>query len=192
MLRYLDKQRFLLARCSLICTFRYVVCCSWYLTGLDLFRSSALCVFLQIPTRIVYINGFKGIRKAIDNSQFMQNVDNTSNPTLFRLLAAITPGLCMTPVSSLLEAFNAGHMNKEPLTKRWTRGIAPRSCREVIFGVGLNQLSDFCEERADFISNKFMRNAVASMTAGVIAGYVTVAMLAEPNFANDPSFNSDT
>jgi hypothetical protein len=119
---------------------------------------------------VVYINGFKGIRNAIDHSEFMQNVDSSSHPTLFRLAAAITPGLCMTPVSSLLEAYNAGHMNSEPLSTRWTRGIVPRACREVIFGIGLNQLSDFCEERVDFISNKFMRNATASMVAGVIAG----------------------
>lgn len=130
------------------------------------------CV-LQIPTRVVYINGFKGIRNAIDQSDFMKTVGTSPYPNAYRLAAAIAPGLCMTPVSSMLEAYNAGHMNKEPLSTRWTRGIVPRCCREIIFGIGLNQLSDFCEERVDFISNKFLRNAAASICAGVIAGYLS-------------------
>ena len=81
----------------------------------------------------------------------------------------------MCPVSSVLEASNAGHFNSESMTKRWTRGFVPRIGREVfyyyyyyyyyyfrkmlgsycffffflqvIFGVGLNQLSDALEER---------------------------------------------
>jgi hypothetical protein len=62
-----------------------------------------------------------------------------------RLAAAIAPGVIMTPISSLLEACNAGHMNPESLMSRWTRGLVPRTVREVIFGIGLNQLSDYCE-----------------------------------------------
>lgn len=53
----------------------------------------------------------------------------------------------MTPLSSVLEALNAAHANPEPLALRWMRGLTPRATREVIFGVGLNQLSDWCEER---------------------------------------------
>ena len=60
---------------------------------------------------------------------------------------ACIPGLLMTPVSSMLEACNAGHANPEPLALRWMRGIQPRALREVIFGIGINQLSDWCEER---------------------------------------------
>lgn len=62
-----------------------------------------------------------------------------------RFAAAIAPGVIMTPISSILEACNAGHMNPEPLYRRWTRGLMPRTVREVIFGIGLNQLSDYCE-----------------------------------------------
>jgi hypothetical protein len=52
------------------------------------------------------------------------------------------------------------------------RGVMPRGVREIIFGVGLNQLSDYCEERADVVShNPAIRNAVGSITAGIIAGY---------------------
>jgi hypothetical protein len=56
----------------------------------------------------------------------------------------------MTPVSSVLEACNAGHSNPEALWKRCTRGLVPRGAREVIFGIGLNQLSDYCEERVPY------------------------------------------
>jgi hypothetical protein len=66
-------------------------------------------------------------------------------PQAVRLGAAIAPGVIMTPISSLLEACNAGHMNPESLMTRWTRGLIPRTVREVIFGIGLNQLSDYCE-----------------------------------------------
>ena len=135
----------------------------------------------------------------------------------------------MTPVSSILEACNAGelssklmsiellnerslppppffffcskgHSNPEPLYVRWIRGIIPRGLREVpfslnsfvfvfvvlsiiyfilnieqvIFGVGLNQLSDYCEERIPpYIENTALRNAAGSLTAGIISGYLS-------------------
>lgn len=46
----------------------------------------------------------------------------------------------------LVEACNA-EANKEPLSRRWMRGMVPRGGREMIFGIGINQLSDACEER---------------------------------------------
>ena len=50
-----------------------------------------------------------------------------------RLAAAVFPGMVMCPVSSVLEASNAGHFNSESMTKRWTRGFVPRIGREVFF-----------------------------------------------------------
>ena len=80
----------------------------------------------------------------------------------------------MTPMSSLLEAANAGVQNPEPLSTRWLRGIAPRALREVIFGIGLNQLSEYCEERVPLvIENPVLRNAGGSLMAGVISGYLS-------------------
>lgn len=79
--------------------------------------------------------------------------ENYSNPNAVRLAAAITPGVLMTPFSSILEASNAGHANPEPLYRRWTRGLVPRTSREVIFGIGLNQLSDYCEERVPYFGS---------------------------------------
>jgi len=125
---------------------------------------------IQVPTRIVYINGFKGLRARLDSAV---DPDTYANPTAVRLGLAVTPGILMTPVSSILEACNAGHSNPEPLYRRWTRGIVPRCGREVIFGVGLNQLSDFCEERVPFFENSAIRNAGGSLTAGVISGYLS-------------------
>eukprot|EP01104_Vermistella_antarctica_P018523 TRINITY_DN6897_c0_g1_i1.p1 TRINITY_DN6897_c0_g1~~TRINITY_DN6897_c0_g1_i1.p1 ORF type:complete len:455 (+),score=48.29 TRINITY_DN6897_c0_g1_i1:70-1365(+) len=123
---------------------------------------------IQLPTRMLYINGLKGVRMWLD-----KNVDTStsSNPGMMRLGLAVTPGLVMTPVSSVLEACNAGHSNKEPIYKRWIRGISARSVREIIFGVGLNQLSDYCEERVPDIKNQIIKNAVGSMAAGLTAGY---------------------
>jgi hypothetical protein len=48
-------------------------------------------------------------------------------------------------------------------------GIVPRSAREVIFGIGLNQLSDFFEERVAFVSNAVLRTALASIVSGITA-----------------------
>lgn len=127
---------------------------------------------IQIPTRVMYINGFKALRKFLND-----NVEPNaySNPSAVRMGLAIIPGICMTPISSILEACNAGHMNAEPLWRRWTRGIIPRTLREVVFGVGINQLSELCEERVSDlnIQNEFARTCVGSITAGAIAGYLS-------------------
>lgn len=76
--------------------------------------------------------------------------------------------------SLFVSLFGTGHMNSEPLYRRWMRGFAPRAVREVIFGVGLNQLSDFFEERwKPFVSNPTFANAAGSLTAGVVSGYLS-------------------
>ncbi|OQR91304.1 hypothetical protein THRCLA_09043 [Thraustotheca clavata] len=124
---------------------------------------------VQIPTRVAYINGFKGLRHFFENNI---DADDYENPEAVRLAEAILPGIIMTPVSSILEACNAGHMNPEPLHTRWIRGLAPRAIREIIFGVGLNQLSDYFEERIPIDDESpALRNALGSLCAGVIAGY---------------------
>lgn len=127
---------------------------------------------IQVPTRIAYIAGFKGLRVFLD-----QNVDpeTYSNPNAVRLLTAVSPGMIMTPISSLLEASNAGHINKEQIYTRWMRGIIPRAGREVIFGIGLNQLSEFFEERLQpyFDKHPVLANAAGSLAAGVVSGYLS-------------------
>lgn len=123
----------------------------------------------QIPIRIMYINGFKGIRAFLDA---YVDPEKYRFPDLTRFGIAFAPGLCMTPISSLLEAANVTQ-NPEPLYRRWTRGLFPRAIREVIFGIGLNQLSDYFEERYYFIGNSNLRNAAGSLSAGVCCGYLT-------------------
>uniref|UniRef100_K3XC50 Cyclic nucleotide-binding domain-containing protein n=1 Tax=Globisporangium ultimum (strain ATCC 200006 / CBS 805.95 / DAOM BR144) TaxID=431595 RepID=K3XC50_GLOUD len=126
---------------------------------------------MQIPTRVVYINGFKGIRHLTEKHI---DPDSYENPQLVRLGEAVTPGIVMTPVSGMLEAFNAGHMNPESLATRWMRGFVPRCFREVIFGIGLNQLSDYFEERIPLSSTSpAINNAIASLMAGVVSGYLS-------------------
>jgi hypothetical protein len=81
----------------------------------------------------------------------------------------------MTPISSVLEASNAGHLNPESMSTRWLRGAVPRAGREIIFGIGLNQLSDYFEERMApmFTQSPMMANAAGSLAAGVVSGYLS-------------------
>jgi len=125
---------------------------------------------IQMPTRIIYINGIKGLRTYLDANV---KPEDYQYPKLVRLGVALAPGIAMTPISSILEATHAGHSNSEPLYTRWMRGLVPRTAREIIFGVGLNQLSDYCEERVPFLENPVLRNAAGSLTAGVMSGYMS-------------------
>jgi hypothetical protein len=46
--------------------------------------------------------------------------------------------------------------------------------KKVIFGVGLNQLSDYCEERIPHVvESPALRNAFGSLSAGAICGYLS-------------------
>jgi len=144
-----------------------------HLTGLKM-GSLFPNMHIQIPTRIAYINGFKGLRYYLDEQFRLKKQVGEEHSTWLRLLAAVTPGVIMTPVSSILEASNAGHSNPEPIWKRSSRGYIPRTGREVIFGVGLNQLTDYCEERVPtVIESPAFRNAFGSLSAGVISGYLS-------------------
>lgn len=135
--------------------------------GIPLFPS----MHVQVPARIAYITGFKALRvmidRKVDTSQWPE-----SRAPFIRLATTVAPGIIMTPISSILEACNAGPVNPEPLLQRCVRGIFPRTGREVIFGVGLNQLSDYFEERCRaFGLNAIVSNTTGSVLAGVAAGY---------------------
>jgi len=127
---------------------------------------------IQLPARVLYINGFKGLRQFLDQSV---KPEEYSQPNLCRLGLSFTPGILMTPLSSILEASNAGHMNPEPLAQRWMRGNCWRMVREIIFGIGLNQLSDYFEERIpqSLVESEGLRNMGGSMIAGVFSGYLS-------------------
>jgi hypothetical protein len=127
---------------------------------------------IQVPVRISYISGFKGLRAFFDRHV---DPDLYEYPTAVQLAAAVSPGIIMTPISSILEASNAGHLNSEPMSTRWMRGIVPRGGREIIFGVGLNQLSDYFEERLAlfFPKQSMVANAGGSLAAGVVSGYLS-------------------
>ena len=125
---------------------------------------------IQVPVRVAYISGFKSLRTLIDNNV---QADEWMLPNGVRFATTIGPGVLMTPISSVLEACNAGHMNPEPLVKRSLRGSLPRGLREIIFGVGLNQMSDYFEERWRGVMhrNPMLANVSGSLTAGIVAGY---------------------
>ena len=122
----------------------------------------------QIPARVLYINGTKGIRQFLDN-----HVDTAdySHPELVGFGLMCAPGVSMTPVSSYLEASNAGHRNPKSMWTRWMDGISARMVREIIFAAGLNQATDWFEERVPSqVESPQLRNLCASLTAGVLSG----------------------
>jgi len=160
------------------------------LTGVkaDLFPN----MHIQVPMRVAYIAGFKGLRAYLDRyneedtSVDIVNDDGTSatitaesetddsNRKFWKRLGiAIAPGIIMTPLSSVLEASNAGHLNKESMTTRWIRGITARCGREILFGLGLNQLSDYFQERLQFPDRPMLSNMVGSLMGGVVSGYLS-------------------
>ncbi len=127
---------------------------------------------IQTPARILYISGFKGLRAFFD-----KNVDVDSLPSHWarvcgRVGTAVAPGVLMTPVSGLLEANLVD--NKLPLLRRSIGGTLPRGLREVIFGIGLNQMSDYFTERyRGIMSNTALAMSAGSITAGVVSGYLS-------------------
>lgn len=127
-----------------------------------------------MPIRIVYINGIKNLRYYLD-TQKPALLEKIGDKNIVKYGVAIAPGVLMTPFSSLLEASNAGHMNSEAMSRRWTRGLTPRMVREVIFAVGLNQVSDVCEDAVpnSLVDSKPLRSVVGSILAGCAAGYLS-------------------
>jgi hypothetical protein len=73
---------------------------------------------IQLPTRILYINGFKGLRHQLD---LLRKDTITPLPSHFAIATACAPGVIMTPISSMLEACNATS-NLDPLYRRWMHG----------------------------------------------------------------------
>lgn len=122
---------------------------------------------VQLPVRVLYINGFKGVRYLVDDK-----FKPKEKSKLFQLGCAVIPGVVMTPISSILEACNA-NLNPEPLYTRWLRGITARCGREVIFGIGLNQLSEHFEGLMPSSYSSGLRNAMGSLMGGVVAGYLS-------------------
>lgn len=125
---------------------------------------------VQAPARIAYITGFKWARCALDRHARVDDL-----PAHLRaaagLAVAFAPGVIMTPVSSVLEACNA-RVGTSSLVATACRGIVPRGVREVVFGLGLNQVSERFEarfrERGLGIASA---TALGSVCAGVVAGY---------------------
>lgn len=124
---------------------------------------------IQAPIRICYINGIKQIRAqcdSVDATQFRY-------PSLARIGLSFAPGVLMCPFSSVLEASNVpADRNPESLSTRWMRGFTPRLVREVLFGIGINQLADFYSERFSLLSeNTHLKYALGSICSGVTSGY---------------------
>lgn len=124
---------------------------------------------VQIPTRIVYITGLKELRRHSNEIEFRDS--KYFSPGVGRLLLSFVPGVAMCPLSSVLEATHA-RQNTESMMIRWTRGFAPRLVREIVFGIGINQLSDYCRELVPAgVENQHARTAFGSIAAGIMSGY---------------------
>lgn len=128
---------------------------------------------VQVPARIAYIMGFKALRAFFQRHVDPDHWTDPNARSAVRFATIIAPGITMTPIASILEACNVGHVNAEPLLRRASRGLFPRMGREIIFGVGLNQLTDYLEERyrSTLDINPIIANSLGSVTAGVAAGY---------------------
>lgn len=124
---------------------------------------------IQIPIRVVYVNGLKQIRAVCDTT----DTSEMKHPNLVRMLLSFVPGCVMSPFSSALEAANAGKRNPESMAIRWIRGFYPRLAREVIFGIGINQMADFFtkEYAPRATNNPHLQGALGSISAGIVAGY---------------------
>ena len=65
------------------------------------------------------------------------------------------------------------------MATRWMRGLVPRTVREVIFAIGINQLSDRLQSVAlsqslpAAMHDPAARNVMGSMAAGVLTGYLS-------------------
>ncbi|CAN8064044.1 unnamed protein product [Agarophyton chilense] len=129
---------------------------------------------VQVPARVLYITGFKSLRAILDRDIDPDAYQTHPARVAVRFCKTIAPGVIMTPISSILEASNVGHVNSQPLLRRSLHGSVPRLAREVVFGVGLNQLSDYMEERYRSVApNALAANMAGSLTAGVVAGYLS-------------------
>ena len=122
---------------------------SFYRSALNAFINQALLgqklqrlfpdMHVQAPVRVMYINGIKQSRAWLANNIHPEDYGQAA--TAVRVGVWCGPGVFMTPISSVLEAANAGSKNPEPLlTQRWTRGLVFRCAREVIFAIGVNQV----------------------------------------------------
>eukprot|EP01065_Artemidia_motanka_P052543 TRINITY_DN9517_c0_g1_i3.p1 TRINITY_DN9517_c0_g1~~TRINITY_DN9517_c0_g1_i3.p1 ORF type:complete len:439 (+),score=76.74 TRINITY_DN9517_c0_g1_i3:97-1413(+) len=130
-------------------------------------RASVLpALYWQVPGRVAYVAAIKGLRSHFDSLA-------PPNESLWnRFMLACAPGLIVTPLSGAIEAANAGSFNPEPMLTRSVRGTVPRAGREVIFAVGLNQASDYFEERLP-LGNKVAEASVAGAAAGFLAAWTS-------------------
>lgn len=154
---------------------------SFYRSGMNSFLNRQLVkngnfplfpnMHLQLPVRVMYINGMKNLRA------YMMHLDSsttTSHSPMKLGMMAILPGVVMTPFISFLEASNVGHINREAIWIRWTRGLVPRLLRESIFAMCLNQISDHCT--TNYVPDSVpapMKPVAGSIIAGIFCGYVT-------------------
>eukprot|EP00533_Pseudo-nitzschia_delicatissima_P009034 CAMPEP_0116077614 /NCGR_PEP_ID=MMETSP0327-20121206/158_1 /TAXON_ID=44447 /ORGANISM="Pseudo-nitzschia delicatissima, Strain B596" /LENGTH=161 /DNA_ID=CAMNT_0003568095 /DNA_START=9 /DNA_END=494 /DNA_ORIENTATION=- len=59
------------------------------------------------------------------------------------------------------------------MSTRWMRGITARCGREILFGLGLNQLTDYFQEQYRFGDSPMLSNMVGSLMGGVVSGYLS-------------------
>eukprot|EP01129_Flabellula_baltica_P001542 TRINITY_DN114_c0_g1_i2.p1 TRINITY_DN114_c0_g1~~TRINITY_DN114_c0_g1_i2.p1 ORF type:complete len:257 (+),score=28.83 TRINITY_DN114_c0_g1_i2:63-833(+) len=127
---------------------------------------------VQLPSRILYINGFKAIKERIEKSQYLNIVPRSAS----HAIVAVAPGLLMTPLVSLLEATTAKTENSKSLSllQRSKVGFLPRGMREVLFGIGINQFSQYFIARFNnILSSGHAASFAGSIVAGALAGYLS-------------------
>lgn len=126
---------------------------------------------IQIPVRASYFIGIKQLRVKCDDL----DISKTKYQMLTQMLLSFSPGIIMCPFSSILEASNAGEINKESIIRRWTRGYTPRLAREILFGLGINQFSEYTVKNhtSKLTDNVCLAGVLGNCTAGILSGYIS-------------------
>eukprot|EP01065_Artemidia_motanka_P030204 TRINITY_DN36216_c0_g1_i1.p1 TRINITY_DN36216_c0_g1~~TRINITY_DN36216_c0_g1_i1.p1 ORF type:complete len:456 (+),score=131.53 TRINITY_DN36216_c0_g1_i1:59-1426(+) len=131
-------------------------------------RASAAAGNIAVTTgaRAVFIFAAKRLRETF--------AGGPEASTAAQIGAAVAPGVVLAPLSGWLEARRkAGPWAAPRMRTDWSHGFCARAVRDGLFTLGMNQLSDFFEERCPSDWDPTVRVVAGSAASGVVVGYAT-------------------
>eukprot|EP00756_Hemistasia_phaeocysticola_P016824 Hpha_TRINITY_DN15501_c1_g1::TRINITY_DN15501_c1_g1_i1::g.105507::m.105507 len=112
--------------------------------------------------RACFVFGAKRLRELFEYS-------GQGEPLSLQVASAAAPGVLLAPFSGFLEARQVmAHSHGTPY---WSHGFVCRSMRDGLFAFGLNQVSEFFEERCPAEWEPWTRCVLGSALAGGVVGY---------------------